>query len=444
MTVSADRTTRRGLLLGAGGSAALAALPRRARAQGRGITFAFAPDDSGAVARLIEGFTEETGIPVRWRQVDRLTDTYFRELQSDFIAGAQDIDVFGADVVWTAELAAQDRVTDMTGWLGDAFPGDAFVEAARRSTVWRNRAWAVPWYTDAGLMFYRRDLLAEAGLEPPATWDGLAEAARVVTEASGVPHGLVFQGDAYEGGVTNALEFIWSAGGRPWTGQVTVGGAFNAGQAVRDPNVVTLNSQDTVSGLARARAFVAEGIAPEAVTDMREQEALAAFMGGEAVFMRNWPFAYGIMTGAGSGLSAEQIGVAPIPVLRPEARSYSCLGGWNLAIPRGARDPDAALAFIAYATEPAQQRMMAEVGGFLPALRSLYADEGLREAVPVVALGETAVANARARPASPVYSLLSPRLAFMFEDVLAGEVEPAAAVARTQAELRRILRRFSY
>jgi multiple sugar transport system substrate-binding protein len=430
------RPGRRAVLAGGAATLAAAALPRRAAAQGRSITFAFAPDDSGAIQRLVDGFADATGIAVRWRKTDRASDAFFRELRSDFLAEARDIDVFGADVVWTAEMAERDQIRNLSGFVRARDLGRALLPAAVRTTLYRNRSWAVPWFTDAGLLYYRRDLVGEA----PASWDALAAAARPVMEAGDATHGVVFQGDAYEGGVTNALEFIWGAGGRPWTGQVSVAGALSMGQAAQEPNVVTLNTRDAIEGLARARALVANGIAPEAVTDMREQESLEAFMAGEAVFMRNWPFASGIIAADGR-LSPEQVGVAPIPAVRPEGQSYGCLGGWNLAIPADAPQPEAALAFIEYATLPEQQRMMAEVGGFLPVRPELYDDAALAEAAPVVALGRTALATARARPSSPFYSLLSPRLAFMFEDVLSGEREPAEAVARTEAELRRILRR---
>ena len=433
MTRSTIPFTRRAAL--ASGAALLAA---PALAQGaRTITFAFAPDDSGAIQALVDGFNQSNGegITVRWRQMDRASDAFFRELRSDFLAGAQDIDVFGADVVWTAELAARDEIRDLTGWARGRGAMDGILPAAMRSALYRNRTWAVPWYTDAGLLYHRSDLVET----PPATWSALADAARGAMEG-GTANGLVFQGDAYEGGVTNALEFIWGAGGRPWTGQVSVAGALSTGQAARGDTVVTLDTPDAAAGLAQARALVADGIAPEGVTNMREQESLEAFMAGDAVFMRNWPFAYGIMEADGR-LSPDQIGVAPIPALREGGASYSCLGGWNLAVPAGARDPDAALAFIEYALQPEQQRMMAEAGGFLPVLAPLYDDEGLRAAAPVVGVGQTALATARARPASPAYSTLSPRLAFMFEDVLSGERAPEEAVARTEAELRRILRR---
>jgi multiple sugar transport system substrate-binding protein len=86
-----------------------------------------------------------------------------------------------------------------------------------------------------------------------------------------------------------------------------------------------------------------------------------------------------------------------------------------------------------------QQRQMAETGGFLPVLTELYDDPELRDAVPVMALGEEAVRSARARPSSTIYSRLSPRIAIMFNRVLAGELAPQEAVQRAERELRTIM-----
>ncbi len=409
------------------------------------LTFAFAPDESGAIQTLIDGFNSSNGagIEVTWLEAPENSDDFFRFMVSDFEAGATDIDVFGSDVIWTAELAANDWVRDLSRQTFGEIDTSALLPAALNSAYYRNRLWAVPWYTDAGMLFYRRDLLEEAGItEPPSTWDDLSAVAQTVMEASGVPHGLVLQGARYEGGVTNALEFIWSGGGRVWTGQSEVA-AF--GVQSTESNVIVLNSRAAAAGLAKAREMVEAGVIPPAVTDFDEREALRVFASGESVFMRNWPFAYGLLgTDEFGPVTPDQVGVARIPTLRPDLPSYSCLGGWNLAISRGSRQPAAAWDFIRYAIQPEQQRLMAETGGFLPVLTPLYDDPELRDAVPVIALGEEAVLSARARPSSPIYSLLSPRVAIMFNRVLSGERDPAAAVAQTAEELQTIVHNHRY
>ncbi|MGF1475510.1 MAG: ABC transporter substrate-binding protein [Geminicoccaceae bacterium] len=409
------------------------------------LTFAFAEDESGAIQSLIDNFnTEHEGrIRVSWQKAPEQSDAFFRLLQSDFEAGSDEIDVFGADVIWTAEFASKRWIQDLSRRIYADLSTDTIIGAALNSVVYRNRLWAVPWYTDAGMLFYRRDLLDEAGIsEPPATWDELAEIANRVRDATGTAHGLVFQGDRYEGGVTNALEFIWSAGGRAWTPQSEVAGAFGA--RVSEPNVVVLNSRASVAGFAKARELVETGVAPEDVATFDERDALAVFAAGDAVFMRNWPFAYGLLGSEEFGpVTQDQVGIAPIPTLREGARSYSCLGGWNLAVNARSTKVEEAWTFIRWATETERQRAMAETGGFLPVSDELYDDQALTETVPVMALGRDAVRSSRARPISTIYSRLSPRLAIAFNRVLTGEVEPLETIRRTEDELQRIINRSS-
>ena len=418
----------------------LAAPPILAQS-GSQLTFAFAPDESGAIQALVDGFnnSNESGIEVTWTKAPEESDAFFRFMESEFRAGSTDIDLFGADVIWTAEFAVNGWIRDVSGQVFSEIDTGNMLPAALNSAYFRNRLWAVPWFTDAGMLFYRRDLLEQNGItEPPATWDDLAEAARAVMEGSNVPNGLVLQAARYEGGTTNALEVIWSAGGRAWTAESGVSAGM--GMRANTGNAIVLNSPDSVAGLAKARELVETGIIPLDVTEMNERDALRVFGAGDAVFMRNWPFAYGLLgSGEFGSVTREQVGIARIPTLRPGMPSYSCLGGWNLAVAAGSQNPSAAWQFVRYAVAPERQRAMAIDGGFLPVLASLYEDQSLREAVPVVALGEEAVRSSRARPGSQIYSDLSPRIAIMFRSVLMGEVPADEAVARATRELRNMV-----
>ncbi len=441
MTSSISRRRLVGGAMAATAASAVAAPAVIAQTTPVRLNFAFAPDESGAIQALIDGFNAsyDGRLEVSWTQAPIQSDAFFRFMESEFLARSSDIDVFGADVIWTNEFADRGWLLDLSARIYQDLPTESIVGAALNSTVHRNRFWAAPWYTDAGMLFYRRDLLEEAGIaEPPTTWDELATAARTVMEAAGTPHGMVFQGGRYEGGVTNSLEFIWSAGGRAWTPQTEVAGAF--GMRVADANVIVINSSAAAAGLAEARELVETGIVPQEVVGFDERDSLAVFAAGDAVFMRNWPFAYGLLGSTEFGpVTTEQVGVARIPTLEPGRQSYSCLGGWNLAVNAQSQKLDAAWTFIRWAVDPERQRAMATTGGFLPTRVELYADAALREAVPVIGLGEAAVQSARARPASTIYSRLSPRLAVMFQRVLTGELDAREAVLRAERELQTIV-----
>jgi multiple sugar transport system substrate-binding protein len=407
------------------------------------IVFATGPDDSGTVRALVDAFNEEHEGQVRvsWQEMAQDTDAYRRQLVSDFLVGAAEIDVIAADVIWTAEFAGRGWVRDLSSWFYGAYEPEAFLDAALNSTAYRNRIWGIPWYTDAGMLFYRRDLLDATGFDgPPATWNELKEMALRVRQDSGVSYGFVFQGAEYEGGVANALEYVWSAGGSVLAPGISIAGAF--GERLIETASVVINSPQSVEGLAIARGMITDGAAPEEVTTFREEESLQAFIRGEAVFMRNWPYAYGLLDDPQrSALTPDQVGVAPIPKAVASERSYSCLGGWNLMISRASRNADAAWAFIRYATSPERQRRRALEGGFLPTLGTLYEDGEILDQVPAVALGREAVATARVRPISPRYHEMSPRIARAFNLTLRGDLDSREALERLDRELRTIVGR---
>ncbi len=439
---------RRFLKLGGAGLAGAALLPAAAHprpAAPTELVFTFGPDDSGTLRALIDAFNARHSgqIRVTWREMSRESDAYYRQLESDFMADAADVDVIGGDVVWTAPFATRGWVRDLSRRFFGAYDPEDFLEAALNAAVYRFKVWGVPWYTDAGMLFYRKDLLQSSGFAgPPTTWDQLKQTAARVRRDARTRYGFVFQGAEYEGGVANALEYIWNAGGRVLTGNVSVAGTF--GQSVIDPNVISVDSVDAARGLDTARSLVAEGYAPAQVTDFRELDALRVFLAGEAVFMRNWPYAYGILADAAqSRITPEQVGVAPLPAATEGHRRYSCLGGWNLMINARAdrRKQEAAWTFIRFAVEAAQQKRRALDGGFLPSLRRLYDDPEILARVPVIAQGRQAVADARVRLVSPYYMQMAPRIARAFNRVLRGDVDGAGAVRALQAELQTILRK---
>lgn len=408
------------------------------------IIFSFGPDESGTLQELVDRFNREHEgeIRVEYRQMSRITDEYFDELVSDFGAGATPpIDVIGGDVIWASEFADNGWIEDLTRRMyTDYSPRvpDAFLQAPITSCSFENKFWGVPWFTDAGLLYYRRDLLEDAGFsEPPATWDELKEMAGRVTQEADVRHGLVFQGAGYEGGVANALEFIWNAGGNVLTGNITVNDPDKP--FVVSPNVIEIDSENSARGLGMERSMVEDGVSPQEVADFREQESLDAFNAGDAVFLRGWPYMYQIL-GQDGRVDPDQVGIAQLPVAEQGMPSYSCLGGWNMYINAESSNIDAAWTFVKYATAPERQKFRAREGAFLPTLTSLYEDQEIVSEVPVIDRGGNIIENnARSRPITPYYSDVSSRLAGTFNACLRGEVSPDEAVNNLQTELENIV-----
>ena len=407
------------------------------------VIFSFGPDESGTLQELVDRFNSEHEgeIEVEYREMSRVTDEYFDELTSDFQAGATPpIDVIGGDVIWASEFADNGWIEDITRRMyADYSPRvpDAFLQAPITSCSFDNKFWGVPWFTDAGLLYYRQDLLEESGFsEPPKTWDELKEMADKVTQDAGVKDGFVFQGAEYEGGVVNGLEFIWNAGGNVLTGNITVNDPDKP--IIVSPNVIQIGSEKSARGLQIERSMIEDGISPQEVVDFREEDSLDAFNAGDAVFLRGWPYMYQIFGQEGQ-VDQGQVGIAQLPVAEEGMPSYSCLGGWNMYINGESPNVDAAWTFVKYATAPEQQKFRAREGSFLPTLTSLYEDQEIVGEVPVIERGGNIIErNARSRPITPYYSDISSRLAGTFNASLRGEVSPEEAVDKLQAELENI------
>ncbi len=434
-------------LAGAGvaGSTLLSAGTFPAQSGEIALTFGHGSDDSGTIQAVIDKFNSryKGKIRVTWKTLSRESDTMHRQLVSNFNVESGEIDVFSADVPWTAEFSNKEYITELTkGFYRDYTPED-FLTNTLKSTYYNYRMWGVPWYTDIGMLYYRRDLLAKSGFNsPPTTWSELSEMAKKVMADSGTKYGYVFQGADYEGGVANALEYIWNAGGRVLTGNISVAGSF--GQRVIDPNVITVNSTNAAKGLDEVKTMIGAGVVPKAVSEFRELESWEAFAGGNAVFMRNWPFAYGNLDNPElSKIKPNQVGVAPIPTSSSSSRSYSCQGGWNLMINAYTTEEkqQAAWKLIRFMTAPEQQKYMALNGGFLPTYKSLYDDPEILGAMPSIRQGKEILENARVRPITPFYQQMAPRISRTFNRVLRGEMNGTLAVQTLEKELRIVLRK---
>jgi multiple sugar transport system substrate-binding protein len=424
--------------LAVGTASLVATLPAQTAAVD--IVFASAPDDSGIVQRLVEDFNalHRGEIRVEWREMPRENDAHRGALLADLESDPGGIDLFAGDVVWTAEFARSGEVEDLTDRFYDDFERESILAAPLRSALYRLRMWGVPWYTDAGLLFYRRDRLTASGFSaPPATWDELATMARRVMQDSETPHGFVFQGADYEGGTVNAAEFVWSSGGDVMSSRVAVTGLVVTG--VTEVDSVSIGSAAAASGFDLARRLIAEGVSPAEVVDFREEQAFAAFASGEAVFLRSWPGTWGDLRRA--GFEPDQIGVAPLPAAAG-GESASCLGGWNLMLNARSTEAerDAAWTLVRYLTDPIQQRRQALEAGLLPVLGDLYDDPELVSGVPVMAVGkEVFQSQLHTRPMSPFYSLVSERIADAFGRTLRGELTGAQAAELLEHELRAIV-----
>lgn len=341
-------------------------------------------------------------------------------------AGAADIDVFQIDVVWPGILGR--HFVDLSAKAKEATAAH-FPALIRNDTV-DGKLVAMPWFADAGLLYYRKDLLEAYKRPVPQTWQELAETARLVQDGErkagrGDVWGYVFQGRAYEGLTTNALEWIASFGG---------------GAIVDGKGDITVDNPKAAAALKMAAGFV-NTISPEGVLNATEEEARGVFQSGKAVFMRNWPYAWALGQSADSPVR-DKIGIAPLPK-GPDGTSAATLGGQELAVSKYSKNADAAVDLVLYLTGPQEQKRRAIAGSFNPTIPALFKDADILKAAPFIGELAPVFEHAVARPAATTgdaYNKVSSAFFNAVHQVLSKRAEPERALAALDRDLKRIKR----
>ncbi len=392
------------------------------------VNFAFGPDESGSLQELVRRFNEQFAGEFRANFQQQPSDTgqFFDRLRTQFQAGGGDLALIGGDVIWPGQFAANGWILDLSDRFTEQMRGN-FLPGPVESNTYDGAVYGVPWFTDFGVLYYRQDLLDDAGVEPPTTWDELRETANQIKQDAGTRIGYAFQGSNYEGGVVNALEYIYSYGGQILS---------------EDSSQVLIDSPEAIAALEAERQMVVSEAAPQAVANYTETESQTTFLQGDGVFLRNWPYVYGLVTPEEANIERDQVGITSLPA-GEGGESSPGLGGWNFYISATAPQEvqDGAWEFINFASQPEQQRFRAVEGGFLPTLSALYEEQEVLDALPVVDLagGQEAIANATPRPASPYYSDMSLVMAEQFNANLTGNSTPEETAANLQQELQNIV-----
>jgi trehalose/maltose transport system substrate-binding protein len=309
-------------------------------------------------------FSKDTGIKVNVVPHPAASDASFSQLARAFSTHSSSIDVAMIDVVWPGSFAP--FLVDLKPKLG----AEAKMHAPGiiQSDTVAGKLVAMPWFGDFGMLYYRTDLLKKYGFtSPPTTWAQLFSMAAKIEngEKASNPNfsGFVFQGNAYEGLTCDSLEWIASSGGGHFV----------------DGTKATINNPKAAAILDLFRKNI--GVTtPRGVTTYQEGETHTAFIDGDAAFMRNWPYAYSLAEAKGSKV-AGKFAVAPLPH-GPGGGSVATVGGWQLAVSKYSKHPDASIEFVRYMTSKAVEKFDTITNSNVPTIPSLANDPQVRKAAP--------------------------------------------------------------
>ena len=327
-------------------------------------------------------------------------------------AGADDFDVLAIDVVWVPEFARAGFLADLSASFPPETLRKEYLPATAASVLLDGKAWAVPWYLDVGILYYRTDLVPRA----PRTYDELRAFAEAARQKDPSLAGYLWQGRQYEGLSCNFFEAAWGHG------------------AAQDPRGAASLQVDTPAGRAGLewlRSTLVSGLSPPQVAAATEEETRRVFQDGRAVFLRSWPYVWAEVQR--SPLRG-RVGWTTLPTL-DGTPGAGALGGWELALNAHARPERraAALQLIAHLTSEKAAVELALAYSRNPARRAAYDDARLRQGAPFIASLLPAALAARPRPVSPYYDLAADTLQGELSAAIVGLRSPATALSRAQA-----------
>jgi len=386
------------------------------------LTWSVGKDATGAHTRLIEMFeSENPGIKIRHMEMPENTGAQHDAYVTYLSAKDSTVDIYTMDIIWPAEFAS-------AGWvlpLGDKFlPNErkAFLPGPIDGCTYKGEIYAVPWFTDAGLLYYRKDLLKEANLKPPKNWKEFVRQAKLLSEKHNI-HGFVFQGQQYEGLVCNYLEYVWG----------------NGGDVIDKKGNVVLDSPKAVEALKFMVDMVqTHKLTPEGVTTYKEEESRQVFTNGEAVFLRNWPYVWALAQDASKGSKVvDKVGITPVPGKR--GKGAATLGGWNLGISAFSEHPEEAWKFIKFLTGEKAQKVFALQSARLPTRHTIYKDKEVLAYAPHYADFYQVFLNARPRPSGPLYPQISDQIQIAVHKALTLKASPIDALKEAAKQIRIII-----
>ncbi|MER6847999.1 extracellular solute-binding protein [Streptomyces flaveolus] len=361
-------------------------------ASGRDVT-----GKNGVRQRLIDAWNarqEKAGSGYRARLVELPgnADEQRSQLLGALQSGSAAYDVVNLDVTWVPEFAAARLIGPLPASLLDQ---DVIAPVASTAR-WDGEVYAVPFNSDVGLLYYRRDHLRQAGVQHTdlsggVDWKRLRKLIETLNDhkPAGYEKGWTTQLAAYEGRTVNAVEAFASAA--PEVTLTDEDGHYDA------------TVEELTQGIAELRRRTeAPYILPDAAHS-DEAASLGDFAAGRTAFLRQWPYAYPTLSQTFPG---DRLGVTALP-------GRAVLGGQNLAVTSASQRSGKAADLIRYLTGKESERCLLDAG-FAATRTSAYVDDSVTCAVPAAApsaapTGEgadTMPRDAAGRPAYARHTLL--------------------------------------
>ena len=373
-----------------------------------------------AFRHLAPMFEEETGIKVTLDELGYV-DLY-QKLTADFVGETANYDLMTVDIVWSGEYAANGYTIPLDDFMErdkDELALDDIMPVAWTLGEWEGKQWAYPLAGYANVLNYRKDILEEAGLEPPKTQQELLELSKQLNDPDSEFYGIALLGAK---GPAVAQDYM------AWVQQ-------HGGTILDENGKPALNTPENVEILE----FFGElfEYAPPGATDYWWDQRETAFRAGNVAMMEGWSIARAGYEDPDISSIVGNVDVAVAPVTEGMEPKFG-FGGWGIGI-NADSDPqkqEAAWEFIKWLSSPEIQKEWIRHDG-APIRRSTLEDPELVVEYPwfPVLLESFENGDGDYRPRIPEYSIIQDALGNAVNAYLVGEMSAQEALDQAQAQV---------
>lgn len=373
-----------------------------------------------AFRALLPKFEEETGIKITMDELGYV-DLY-QKLTADFVGNTANYDLMTVDIVWSGEYAANGYTLPLNDFMERdkaELQMDDIMPVAWTLGEWEGKQWAYPLAGYANVLNYRKDVLAEAGIEPPKTQEELLAAAEKLTQTDKEFYGVALLGAK---GPAVAQDYM------VWVQQF--GGSIL--DADGNPKI---NTPEHVKVLEHFGALFK--YAPPGSTDYWWDQRETAFRTGNVAMMEGWSIARAGYENSEISSIVGKVDITLAPVGEGIEPKYG-FGGWGIGINADStpQEQEAAWEFIKWLSSPEIQKEWIRNDG-APIRRSTLEDAELNKEYPwfPILLESFEKGDGDYRPRIPQYSIIQDALGTAVNGYLVGEMSAQEALDQAQAQI---------
>ena len=307
------------------------------RAQQKEIRVLLANHPYGELLKsAIPEFESATGIKVNAESLQESQLT--TKLTTEFATSSSSVDVFMTRPLQEGKMFYKNGWYEpLTGYDFADYPKNVMSVA-----TFGAKSYIVPLVTEWQVLYYRKDLLAGAGIRIPATFDELEAAAKKLNSENVA--GMASRGKG-AAAVTQLSSYVYNYGG-----------------LYLDKGAAVFDSKPAVDAI-RFYGRILGNYGPKGVTSMSWENIMPLFQAGKVAMWTDASVFYGqIIDPAKTQLGADKVGIANFPA-GPKTDSPFIVTSWGMALAKQSKKKDLAMKFIEWATskELAAKGMLANI-----------------------------------------------------------------------------------